>query len=280
MVHQKCANHFPFTKCLYFHLEKYPFIRKECFERTQLMVSLLKNAVLHRNSSLDSLRVVKSQGTRVLSFKIIFKFPKQSNMGQTCSAPQQTKHKRIPKQVKVITTDYKVSVLDEEEELLHEMWNHVVGKDAVMPTPFFEQGLKMTYCDYVASGRGLQPIETMISDSILPFYANTHTEASITGKTTNTLREEARIAIKRTCGGKVSTKCIFVGSGSTAAVQLIIGMLQLRQSIVCFVCLLPFLNLLKLLTYLNNRITFYHHLLGIPPFRKLNTSIAMVSLQE
>ena len=50
----------------------------------------------------------------------------------------------------------------------------------------------MVYADYTASGRSLSFIEDAIRDRVLPMYANTHTEASATGRHTTALREAAR----------------------------------------------------------------------------------------
>ena len=39
----------------------------------------------------------------------------------------------------------------------------------------------LVYADYVASGRALRQIEDFVSEQVLPFYANSHTEASYCG---------------------------------------------------------------------------------------------------
>lgn len=55
----------------------------------------------------------------------------------------------------------------------------------------------------------------------MPFYANTHTEASLTGRVTTSLREQAKQMIRKACGAsKEEHAVIFAGSGSTAAIAL------------------------------------------------------------
>lgn len=79
----------------------------------------------------------------------------------------------------------------------------------------------LTYADYIASGQPLKIIEEYIIEKVLPFYANTHTEASYTGFHTSHLREEARGIIKKLVNACEDDVLIFCGSGSTAAVDKI-----------------------------------------------------------
>jgi selenocysteine lyase/cysteine desulfurase len=85
------------------------------------------------------------------------------------------------------------------------------------------------YADYTASGRALGFIERFIADTVLPHYANTHTEASATGRITSHFREEARSIILHACGGNPTDHAaVFVGSGSTAAINLMVGILNMK----------------------------------------------------
>lgn len=80
----------------------------------------------------------------------------------------------------------------------------------------------LVYADYVASGRVLGFVEDAVRDQLLPFYGNTHTETSFTGRETTRLREMARAAAKRAVGAGAQHAAIFTGSGATGAIDKLI----------------------------------------------------------
>src|SRR5947208_7779517 len=102
----------------------------------------------------------------------------------------------------------------------------VIGDDEAVAGPFGVR--RVTYADYTASGRSLTFIEDYIRNAVLPLYANTHTESSGTGLQTTRFREEARRIIRDAVGGSAEHAVIFCGSGSTAAVNKLVGVLGLR----------------------------------------------------
>jgi len=103
----------------------------------------------------------------------------------------------------------------------------VIGDDEAVMGPY---GLRrVTYADYTASGRSLTFIEDYIREAVLPLYANTHTESSGTGLQTSRFREDARAIIRESLGGNpVDHVVIFCGSGSTAAINKLVDVLNLR----------------------------------------------------
>ena len=110
--------------------------------------------------------------------------------------------------------------------LLERIRRGIIGEGELMDGPFGPR--RVTYADYTASGRSLDFIEDFIREQVLPRYANTHTESSGTGLQTTRLREDARRIIRDAVGGTADDLVIFCGSGATAAVNKLIGILELR----------------------------------------------------
>jgi selenocysteine lyase/cysteine desulfurase len=113
-----------------------------------------------------------------------------------------------------------------ETPLLRRIRESVIGDDQVMVGPFGPR--RVTYADYTASGRAVGFLEDFLRSEVLPRYANTHTESSGTGLQTTRLRDDARRIIHDAVGGDPEVAVIFAGSGSTGAIDKLVGILGLR----------------------------------------------------
>lgn len=105
----------------------------------------------------------------------------------------------------------------------------LIGEDTQFDGPFGVR--RLVYADYVASGRALTQVEDFIRDHVLPYYANTHTQASFCGEYMTKLREAARAEVARLTGARTGMSVVFTGSGSTAAVNRIVGILDVARRV-------------------------------------------------
>ncbi|MBD9419497.1 aminotransferase class V-fold PLP-dependent enzyme [Achromobacter sp. ACM04] len=133
------------------------------------------------------------------------------------------------------TTPAKITPLQQFQESLKTddvaaaLAEGLIGKDAVVEGPY---GIKpLVYADYVASGRALMQVERFILEQVLPYYANSHTEASYCGGFITRLRREARAAIARCCGASDEHAVIFAGSGATAGINRLVHLFGVREAI-------------------------------------------------
>ena len=105
----------------------------------------------------------------------------------------------------------------------------LIGQDAIVQGPYGPKPL--IYADYVASGRALMQVERFILEKVLPYYANSHTEASYCGGFITRLRREARAAIARCCGATAEHAVIFAGSGATAGINRLVHLFGVDAAI-------------------------------------------------
>src|SRR5262245_31966552 len=99
-----------------------------------------------------------------------------------------------------------------------------IGRGALIDTPFGRRLL--LYADLPASGRFLGFIESWMA-RLRPYYANSHTVISTTGTLMTQLREQAREVVRRAVGADGSDVVLFCGSGATACVNKLVGLLGL-----------------------------------------------------
>lgn len=113
------------------------------------------------------------------------------------------------------------------DEVLSFLRQNEVGRRASIETPFGRRLL--TYADLTASGRYLHFVEAWVR-RVRPFYANTHTAVSSTGRIMTELREEARSVIRRAVHASNEDVVVFVGTGATGAINKLVGLLGWRIS--------------------------------------------------
>jgi selenocysteine lyase/cysteine desulfurase len=113
------------------------------------------------------------------------------------------------------------------EEVAAFIRQNEVGRRAWLDTPYGRR--LVTYADLTASGRYLHFVEAWLR-RVRPFYANSHTVISSTGRVMTELREEARRVIRRALNAGPQDEVLFVGAGATAAVNKLVGLLGWRIS--------------------------------------------------
>ena len=113
--------------------------------------------------------------------------------------------------------------------IIERLGNGLIGKDAAIEGPFGSRPL--LYADYVASGRSLLQVEQFVMDHVLPYYANSHTEASYCGGFMTRMRREARSLIGDLCGADDRYAVIFSGSGATSGLNRLVSLLGVSAAI-------------------------------------------------
>jgi selenocysteine lyase/cysteine desulfurase len=114
----------------------------------------------------------------------------------------------------------------EDERFLERLRERVVGWGRTIPTPYGDRPLR--YFDFIASGRFHLDVEEELNERVLPFMANTHTESNQTGRLMTSYYEKAFRRIGAYVNASPEDVVLPVGSGSTGAINRLIGVLGLR----------------------------------------------------
>ncbi|MCD9149586.1 aminotransferase class V-fold PLP-dependent enzyme [Pseudophaeobacter flagellatus] len=104
----------------------------------------------------------------------------------------------------------------------------VIGEGVMIPGA--KGDVPLVYADYVASGRALRQVEEYIAKQVLPYYANSHTEASFCGAYMTQLRRAARAEIARLTQATGRDAVIFAGAGATAGLNRLVSLFGVNEA--------------------------------------------------
>ncbi len=125
-------------------------------------------------------------------------------------------------------SQFRQDLADKADRIAH-LHDDLVGAAVTLDGPYGVK--KLVYADYVASGRALLSIERFILEEVLPYYANSHTEASYCGGFMTRLRREARALIAGFCGADQRHAVIFTGSGATSGINRLVKLFGITDAI-------------------------------------------------
>ncbi len=112
--------------------------------------------------------------------------------------------------------------------ILADLREGLIGEGVMIPGQ--NGDVPLTYADYVASGRAVRQVEDFINEQVLPYYANSHTEASYCGAYMTRLREEARGEIARMTKASDACSVVFTGAGATAGLNKMVPLLGVGEA--------------------------------------------------
>ncbi|MBP2562518.1 selenocysteine lyase/cysteine desulfurase [Neorhizobium galegae] len=116
-----------------------------------------------------------------------------------------------------------------QADLISRLSEGLVGSSAMIDGPYGPK--RLVYADYVASGRALRHVEEFVLEEVLPYYANSHTEASYCGGFMTRLRRDARSKIGEFCGAGKQHAVIFTGSGATAGINRLVKLFGVEETL-------------------------------------------------
>lgn len=114
----------------------------------------------------------------------------------------------------------------ELEDYFSSFRHNIIGYQQPFESPFGRKNI--LYADWTASGRAYHPIEDQLLTRILPFFGNTHTETTVTGRRMSDTYDQAKRTVKRHVNANENDVLLFCGSGMTAAVNKLQRIMGLR----------------------------------------------------
>ena len=112
-------------------------------------------------------------------------------------------------------------------EYLNTLFKNIIGNNITFNSPFGKKSI--IYSDFAASGRGINQIENFISNEILPFYANVHSNCGYLSVQSEYFRQESKSIVRRYCNTDENNSIIFTGQGTTNAIHKLIKLLNLNE---------------------------------------------------
>lgn len=112
------------------------------------------------------------------------------------------------------------------ENYFHPFRENIIGRGQTFCFPSGQK--EIIYADWTASARGYRPIENCLQNEVAPFFANTHTQSTATGKLMTEAYEEAKATVKEHVHANADDVLIFCGSGMTSAVNKLQRLLGMR----------------------------------------------------
>ena len=112
------------------------------------------------------------------------------------------------------------------EKYFQQFRKHIIGDDHQFDSINGSQ--KLTYADWIASGRLYRPIEEILTTKIGPMVANTHSFSSETGKASTYAYKHARDIIKQHVNANDNDVLVTAGTGMTGVLSRLQRIMGLR----------------------------------------------------
>jgi selenocysteine lyase/cysteine desulfurase len=121
-------------------------------------------------------------------------------------------------------------------DLPKEIINKLIYKSGTITTPFIKT--KITYADYIASGKPSPMIENYFQEKIYPLYSNTHSNAH-NGIFMKSIIEETKEKIRKLFNISTDYQILFTGNGTTGAINHLINCIDysLYEEVIIFLSL-------------------------------------------